>query len=124
MYSLTLRTALQSRAMAALDGAEEIEWDAFMQTLVSQYQQQEVQEEKLFEPRSDSGVSMSQVPTPQAPRLWWARLLKEHTTFKMCGYGDSSASPSPVTLVSGCSGIFSEAEVLKASHQQTVWLSS
>ena len=98
------------------EGSQPDEWDALLEAILKE--EQEEHDDQLFDLLcvSDDAGSSSQNPAPQAPRLWWARLLKEHTTFKM----PDNFPESPVTLVSGCSGIFSEAEVLKDSQQHLV----
>ena len=99
---------------AASEGSQPDEWDALLETML---REEEEEQDQFFDFLCVSdAASSSQNPAPQAPRLWWARLLKEHTTFNM----PDNFPKSPVTLVSGCSGIFSEAEVLKDSQQHMV----
>lgn len=92
-------------------------WAGFLNELTHSIQRKDSAEEKQLDlayPVGSSSVSNDSRPSPEAPRLWWARLLKEHSTFKMRDHDPTK----PVTLVSGCSGLCSEAEALKASEWQ------
>lgn len=111
------------------------EWDDILHTMATKTKERDIeQDQQLNYVRTKSATSTGLVgsaesgPSERAedhntlvgPTLWWARLLKEHTnTFTVRPRPESGHTrATAVTLVSGCSGICAEAEVLKATWMQ------
>lgn len=117
-----LQKALAMAAMASEEDSLWSDWGDLVQDLVEKSQAEEdAQEQQLKFVRSDSTSCISSFVADASresraremhcgPKLWWARLLKEHTTFHA-----HETTTVPVTLISGCSGLCAEAEVLKVS---------
>ena len=74
---------------------------------------------------SSSGARSPPATTNMRTSSWWAQLLKQHVRDMGCPdpYDGSQQGLPPKTLVSACSGIFCEAEVLRVSQHdlETFW---